>query len=120
MIRRDLIEEKESLIRTSLRKKLQPLLSTQDQVELKFTFSVLVDDGNLMTALVAASNDLLVQVPGLVSPNSLLWTCLLCCTDLTKEGQTLKQWIIDPNLEETVTLSENLLLVTFLKTGDTE
>ena len=62
-IRRDLIEEKELMIKKSIEQKIFQIVSNLDSElnQFEFAFSVVSDDGNLISALVAASNDLLQQ-----------------------------------------------------------
>ena len=60
-IRRDLIEEKEMLIKKSIESKIaQAIDGLESELnQLQFTFSVVSDDGDLISALVAGTNDLL-------------------------------------------------------------
>ena len=66
-IRRDLIEEKETQIKQSLKNKIDRCLRESPQIvadlanprQLNFTFSVVSDDGNLPSVLVAGASDLL-------------------------------------------------------------
>ena len=67
-VRRDVIEEKELLFRQALKQKITASLGpwqkqNEDDTppELSFSFTIMADDGNVSSALVAASQDLLDQ-----------------------------------------------------------
>lgn len=72
-LRRDLIEEKEVQIKQSLMSKIDKVLTESPSkvfevadgrhpCQLSFTFSVVSDDGNLPSVLVAGSSDMLCQL----------------------------------------------------------
>ena len=60
-IRRDLIEEKENMIKKSLETKIVQALAGLDSEfnQFSFSFSIVSDDGNLISVLVAGANDLI-------------------------------------------------------------
>jgi hypothetical protein len=67
-VRRDVIEEKEMLLKTSLGDKIRaaigtfvPAFDTMYPPELVFCFTIMSDDGNVPSVLVAASCDLIRQ-----------------------------------------------------------
>jgi hypothetical protein len=68
----------------------------------------MVDAGNLMSALIAGSKDLLAQMGRHVD----LWACLMLLYELP-EGK--KSWLVDPSYEECCSLSNNLML--YVKVG---
>jgi ribonuclease PH len=103
-LRRDLIEEKELTIRQSLKQKIQIAIKDAP-VLLHFSFSVVTDDGNLQSALLAGAQDLLAQAGYLACD---VWSCLL----MLYSDHTGDKWIIDPSFEEQNNLSNNLVLVT--------
>ena len=107
-VRRDFIEEKELVIRQGIRAKIVNALPRELPQSFAFTFSVMTDDGNLQSALIAGANDLLSQ-SGLAATT--MWSCFLL---LYSEGSESK-WVIDPSFEELNNLSNNLLLVTIFK-----
>ena len=82
-IRRDLVEEKEAQIKSSLKNKIERCLIESPQLtntvdspkQLTFTFSVVSDDGNLPSVLVAASSDLLHQLLG--GNCATIWSCMV-------------------------------------------
>ena len=84
--------------------------------QLSFTFSVVSDDGNLPSALVAGSSDLLSQ---LMNGNcATIWSCLIVfhqgpASDENMNGTN--SYVVDPTMEETQNLSNNLMMVTLLK-----
>jgi len=73
-LRRDLIEEKEAQIKQSLMSKIEKTINespskvfevedgSSHPCQLSFTFSVVSDDGNLPSVLVAGSSDMLCQL----------------------------------------------------------
>lgn len=75
---------------------------------LEFTFSVVTDDGNLHSALLAGANDLLQQ-------SSLADFEICGCLLLWYSEPTGGKWVIDPTAEEQRTLSNNLVFVTMLR-----
>jgi hypothetical protein len=66
------------------------------------------DSGNLVSALLAGSKDLLAQMGKQVD----LWACLMLLYEMP-EGK--KQWLLDPSYEECCSLSNNLVL--YVKVG---
>ena len=61
-LRRDHVEEKESMIKQGITNKIREVLpKTESPLQFDFKFSVMTDDGNLQSALVAGVNDLLKQ-----------------------------------------------------------
>ena len=88
--------------------------------QLKFTFSVVSDDGNLPAALVAGASDLLVQLNGGSTANcATMYSCMLMLHEgppsEENPGASSFTWLIDPTLEETQNLSNNLMMVTLLR-----
>lgn len=112
-VRRDFIEEKELTIKQGLKRQILNALKPATPVMLDFTFSVVTDDGNLQSALLAGAHDL-VQQAGV--SDSDVWSCLLMHYDNPAGGK----WIIDPTFEEQNNLSNNLVLITLIKRGDEE
>ena len=83
-LRRDLLEEKETQIKLSLRSKIERCIAEGPQTifgeassprQLTFTFSVVSDDGNLPSALVAGSSDMLTQLTA--GRSATMWSCLV-------------------------------------------
>lgn len=61
-LRRDFVEEKESLIKQSILHKIREVIpKTETPLSFDFMFSVMTDDGNLQSALAAGVHDLLHQ-----------------------------------------------------------
>lgn len=73
-VRRDFIEEKELTIKQGLKRQICAALRPDTPVSLELTFSVVTDDGNLQSALLAGAHDLLQQAD---VTDCLMWSCLL-------------------------------------------
>ena len=89
----------------------------QKHLQLDFTFSVVSDDGNLPSALVAGASDLINQTFKAERAVGNLWSCLLLLHDGITSGNddSTDEWIIDPSVEECQNLSNNLVMVTAFK-----
>lgn len=122
-IRRDFVEEKEIQIKTSLKAKIeQSLLDSNcfdpaSPKQLTFTFSVVSDDGNLLTTLVAGASDLLSQLTN--KKSALMFSSLILLHQGPPKEEsaslTTDSFVVDPTLEETQNLSNNLILVTVMR-----
>ena len=73
-VRRDLVEEKELTIKQGLKRQISAALKSDIPVSLEFTFSVVTDDGDLHSALLAGAHDLLQQAD---VTDAEMWSCLL-------------------------------------------
>ena len=115
MIRRDVIEERENSIKWSLVQKFKHLAyqPMDEHKELSFTFTVINDDGNLLSALVAGGCDLLKQSDCMRDTTGSISSCLMLLTNKTEEHD--EGWVVDPSNQESLNLSNNFVLVTVVK-----
>jgi len=89
----------------------------EEPFQLSFTFSVVSDDGNLVSALTAGASDLLTQLTD--GKAARLFSCLLLFYSgvPANDQSQAAPWalVADPTMEETQNLSNNLILVTMVK-----
>ena len=107
-IRRDFIEEKETQFKLSLKTKIDQCLTVtalpgQVSQQLTFTFSVVSDDGNLPSVLVAGASDLLSQLTNGKCAQMFSSMLLMHSGPPADENSSVASHaiVVDPTMEET-------------------
>ncbi|CDW85954.1 UNKNOWN [Stylonychia lemnae] len=118
LVRRDMQEQKDQYFSDQVQSKLERLLNftqlNEHKLEIKFSFNVLTDDGNLFCAITTLAMDLLGQIESTHSDikliQKLMWESTVCVVE--------DQMLADPTQEESY-VTNNLLSVMVFEDGKT-